>query len=267
MSGRVWNKSRTLKFRAQISQKGASICLGSLLQLRLELAVRQINQRLAIPETFWNWVLCPKRKGGHHYLFTARKRSLGQGNVFTGVCLSTGGLCMMSLPVWLPSLMFLAGGVFVQMGFSVQGVTVQGVSLRGTLPYGGEQALRILLECFLVVLCRFALNRPLNKIKAPKNVTQATALFGIFQRYLKHRENMEFEFFQGGKTQEIYPKSALNKFLHRKFTSKIWVGKHPSNRMLFHQAPVWLQFRGDLISYPCWGGVSGHSFDINLGGG
>ena len=26
-----------------------------------------------------------------HYFITARKRSLGQGNMFTGVCLSTGG--------------------------------------------------------------------------------------------------------------------------------------------------------------------------------
>ena len=35
-------------------------------------------------------------------IFTACKRSLGQGNFFTGVCLSTEGLCIMSLPVWLP---------------------------------------------------------------------------------------------------------------------------------------------------------------------
>ena len=27
-------------------------------------------------------------------IFTARKRSLGQGNIFTGVCLSTGGVCI-----------------------------------------------------------------------------------------------------------------------------------------------------------------------------
>ena len=45
-------------------------------------------------------------------IITAGKRSFGQGNIFTGVCLSTwvGGLCMMLLPVWLPGPMFLRGG-------------------------------------------------------------------------------------------------------------------------------------------------------------
>ena len=44
-------------------------------------------------------------------------RSLRQGNVFTLVCviLFTGGLCMMSLPVWLPGPMFFRG-VLVQGG-------------------------------------------------------------------------------------------------------------------------------------------------------
>ena len=38
-------------------------------------------------------------------------RSLGQGNVFTGVCHSVhNGICMMSLPVWLLGPMFLLGG-------------------------------------------------------------------------------------------------------------------------------------------------------------
>ena len=45
----------------------------------------------------------------------ARKRSLGQGNVFTRVCHSVhrgeGALCMISLPVWLPGPMFLPGGL------------------------------------------------------------------------------------------------------------------------------------------------------------
>ena len=44
-------------------------------------------------------------------IVTACKQSLGQGNIFTGVCLSTGGLCMMSLPVWLPGPIFLPGGL------------------------------------------------------------------------------------------------------------------------------------------------------------
>ena len=47
-------------------------------------------------------------------IFTARKRSLGQGNVFTRMCHSVhggGGLCMMSLPVWLPGPMFFLEGL------------------------------------------------------------------------------------------------------------------------------------------------------------
>ena len=38
--------------------------------------------------------LCRGRGRGdvERFLFTARKRSLGQGNMFTGVCLSTGGM-------------------------------------------------------------------------------------------------------------------------------------------------------------------------------
>ena len=47
-------------------------------------------------------------------IFTARKRSLGQSNVFTPVCHSAhggrgGGLCMISLLVRLPGPMFLGG--------------------------------------------------------------------------------------------------------------------------------------------------------------
>ena len=53
-----------------------------------------------------------------YFFITARKRSLGQGNVFTGVRLSVilsmggrGGPCIMSLLVWLPGPMFLQGGL------------------------------------------------------------------------------------------------------------------------------------------------------------
>ena len=46
---------------------------------------------------------------------TARKRSLGQGNIFRNIChsvhLGGGVLCMMSLPVWLHGPMFLVGGL------------------------------------------------------------------------------------------------------------------------------------------------------------
>ena len=47
-------------------------------------------------------------------IFTARKRSFGQGNIFTSVCLSTGGRG--GFPV--------QGGLYP--GFSVQGISVQG---------------------------------------------------------------------------------------------------------------------------------------------
>ena len=71
-------------------------------------------------------------------LFTARKHSLGQGNIFTGVSviLSMGGegvLCMMSLPVWLPSPMHLLGvaipGPMFLWGVSIREVSVQKRSL------------------------------------------------------------------------------------------------------------------------------------------
>ena len=52
------------------------------------------------------------------YIFTVRKRSLGQGNVFAGVCLLRGA-SLMSLPVWLPGSMFLQG-VSLSWGFSVR---------------------------------------------------------------------------------------------------------------------------------------------------
>ena len=59
------------------------------------------------------------------FIFTTRKRSLGQGNVFTGVCQS-----------------------FCSQG---EGVSVWGVDPPGQRPpYGKERAVRILLECILV---------------------------------------------------------------------------------------------------------------------
>ena len=62
--------------------------------------------------------------------FTARKRSLGQGNIFRSVCksfCSEGGLCMMSLPVWY----------LVPCFFSLQGVCVPGpMFLLGNLCLG-----------------------------------------------------------------------------------------------------------------------------------
>ena len=72
------------------------------------------------------------------WLVTVRKRSLGQGNVFKSMyqsfC-SQGGLCMMSLPVWLPGSMFLPRGLCPRGSLSKgrslsRGVSVQGVSIR-----------------------------------------------------------------------------------------------------------------------------------------
>ena len=89
------------------------------------------------------------------------------------VILSTGDLCMMSLPVWLLGPMFLPrGGVFVPSPMFLLVVSLQGVSAKDTswshvpsegslsgrplwteTPYSEERAVRILLECILVFKC------------------------------------------------------------------------------------------------------------------
>ena len=121
-----------------------------------------------------------------YYLTTACKRSLGQGTVFTHVCLFTGGLCMMSLPVWSdvpPGKGVLCVWSHLPLGVSVQGGLCPGslsggLCPRGSLsrwgplsrggslskgslsgrcqgyprtetPFGEERAVRILLECCL----------------------------------------------------------------------------------------------------------------------
>ena len=79
------------------------------------------------------------------------------------------GLCMMSFPVWLPGPMFLLGGSMSLVPCSFQEGSVsrgqslsrgvlcgevsvwEGVSVRETPPYGEERAVRILLECFLLL--------------------------------------------------------------------------------------------------------------------
>ena len=92
-----------------------------------------------------------------------RKRSLGQGNIITGVCQSfcpgvgVGELCMMSLPVWLPGPIHIpSGGCSVPgpmflLGVSVQGayvlgVSVQGVSVQVGLRPGGVLVQRVSLR-------------------------------------------------------------------------------------------------------------------------
>ena len=92
-----------------------------------------------------------------HYwtIFTTRERSLVQGNIFTGVCLSTRGLCIMSPDVWLPGPIFLLGEslslapcsfwgfsvhwglVSVQGGLCPRGLSVQGGSVSKGLCQGG----------------------------------------------------------------------------------------------------------------------------------
>ena len=52
-------------------------------------------------------------------LFTARKRSLGQGNMFTGVCLSTGGCLLQEGGAWSGGC--LLGGVPPPGGASSEG--------------------------------------------------------------------------------------------------------------------------------------------------
>ena len=83
------------------------------------------------------------------------------------VILSTkgGGLCMVSLPVWPPGLMFIPGvsvsGPMFLWGVCVQGSLSRGLCSRGGLcqgdppdrepPYSKERAVPILLECILVL--------------------------------------------------------------------------------------------------------------------
>ena len=71
---------------------------------------------------------------------TARKRSLGQSNVvYMSVILSTGrrGICMMSLPIWLPGVMFLPQGVSVSSPMFLPGSLCQrGLCLGGLCPRG-----------------------------------------------------------------------------------------------------------------------------------
>ena len=72
------------------------------------------------------------------FIFNAHKRSLGQGNVFTGMCQSfcsqgAGGLCMMSLSVWLTGLgVSVSGPMFLLEGSLSGGLRLGDVSLAET---------------------------------------------------------------------------------------------------------------------------------------
>ena len=67
-------------------------------------------------------------------IFTARKRSLGQGNVFTPVCYSVHKGGGVSVPACITGHM---------IGGSLSGEWIR---------YGNERAVRILLECIFVLL-------------------------------------------------------------------------------------------------------------------
>ena len=70
---------------------------------------------------------------GHFY---CPQRKLGEGSVFRGVCLSTGGVLTLCLGGLCPG-----GGGSLSRG-----------SVRETTLYSNEQVVCILLECILVVI-------------------------------------------------------------------------------------------------------------------
>ena len=85
-------------------------------------------------------------------VITARKRSLGQGNVFTGVCLSIGEYDVTScLVVWFH--------VHSKGSVSVGESASRWVGQTSLPPETEKQVVRILLECFLVKLEICTLNR------------------------------------------------------------------------------------------------------------
>ena len=72
------------------------------------------------------------------FVVTARKRSLGQGNMFTGVCLSTGGVPGWGVGVWVPGPRGVSGpgGGAWSGGPGLGGHLVRGGGLVETPPDG-----------------------------------------------------------------------------------------------------------------------------------
>ena len=109
-----------------------------------------------------NWLKCPMlayrvpaiTRLSHTGVITTRKRSLGQGNMFTGVCLSTG---VVPAPRGVPGPGRVPAprGVPGPGGHLVRGVPAPGGLVPG-VPGGDPprwpllRAVRILLECILV---------------------------------------------------------------------------------------------------------------------
>ena len=115
-------------------------------------------------------------------LFTARKWSLGQGNVFTGVCLSTqeGGLCPRGGGLCLGK--SLSGRHPWQRPLGQRSLWTETPQTETpqteTKLYGKEPAVRILLECILVLLESFPISYTRNlqmvvwKLELPERDTE-----------------------------------------------------------------------------------------------
>ena len=90
------------------------------------------------------------------YIFTARKRSLGQGNVFARVCHS---LSMMSLSV--------SGPMFLMVSVRGGGLCQEGALCQDILHTAAKWEVHILLECCLVSVVLFKSFHQIRSI-APK---------------------------------------------------------------------------------------------------
>ena len=89
-------------------------------------------------------------------IITAHKRSLRQGNVFTGVCLSTRGVSVPACIAGHKTRGPCPGGVSVQgRSLVLGGGLSRRVCDRETPSYGNKRAARILLECILVCKKQF----------------------------------------------------------------------------------------------------------------
>ena len=111
------------------------------------------------------------------FLVTTRKRSLGQGNMFTSVCLSTGGVpapggCLLLGGAWSWGMPGPGSAWSRERVPGPEGLVQEGAWSGGTCSWGGTwwrpprlllRAVRILLECILVF---FFLNSTLTLSKA-----------------------------------------------------------------------------------------------------
>ena len=87
---------------------------------------------------------------------TARKRSVGQGNIFTGICLSTGGGGLLDRDRDPPDRDHRTETPWTETPLDKDPLDrdprTETSSLDRDPPYGKERAVRILLECILVLL-------------------------------------------------------------------------------------------------------------------